>query len=153
MEQKVTPNLWFNGNAKEAVDFYMSVFSDGKVHATAYYPKSKDDGLADFQEDLAGDVLTIEFELRGLQLVAINADSEFKFNESVSFSISCKDQDEIDYYWEKLSADSESEQCGWCKDKYGLSWQVVPENVGELLKRPGAFANMMKMKKLVIADF
>lgn len=151
--KKITPNLWFDHNAKEAVDYYVSVFPDSKIVSTTYYPKSKEEGLADFQMDLAGKVLTIEFELSGNTYVAINAGSEFKFNESVSFSVPCKDQAEIDYYWEKLSAVPESEQCGWCKDKYGLSWQVVPENVEELLKKPGAFARMMEMKKLVIADF
>jgi predicted 3-demethylubiquinone-9 3-methyltransferase (glyoxalase superfamily) len=102
---------------------------------------------------MAGKVLTVDFELRGNPFLAINADSTFKFSEAVSFAVACEDQEEIDYYWEKLSAVSESEQCGWLKDKYGLSWQIVPKNVDELLKRPGAFANMMKMKKLVIADY
>lgn len=151
--KKITPNLWFDGNAKEAVDFYVSVFPDSKIISTEYYPESTNEGLADFQKNLAGKVLTVEFELSGNEFVAINAGSEFKFNESVSFSIPCKDQEEIDYYWEKLSAVPDSEQCGWCKDKYGLSWQVVPENMGELMKRPNAFAKMMEMKKLVIADF
>lgn len=153
MTQKITPNLWFDGNAKEAVDYYVSVFPDSKITSTEYYPDSASEGLADFQAGLAGKVLTIEFELSGCPFVAINAGPEFTFNESVSFSVSCKDQEEIDYYWEKLSSVSASEQCGWCKDKYGLSWQVVPENMGELMKRPHAFAKMMEMKKLVIADF
>lgn len=153
MSKKITPNLWFDGNAKEAVDFYVSVFPDSKIISTTYYPNSTDEGLADFQKDLAGKVLTIEFELNGNSFVAINAGSEFKFNESVSFSIPCEDQEEIDYYWGKLSAVPESEQCGWCKDQYGLSWQVVPNNMEELMKRPNAFAKMMEMKKLVIADF
>lgn len=151
--KKITPNLWFDGNAKEAVDFYVSVFPDSKIISTEYYPKGAEEGLADFQKDLAGDVLTIEFELSGNPFVAINAGPEFKFNESVSFSIPCEDQAEIDYYWEKLSAVPESEQCGWCKDKYGLSWQVVPQNMEELMQRPNAFANLMKMHKIVIADF
>lgn len=153
MSQKITPNLWFDGNAKEAVDYYVSVFPDSKIISTEYYPKSASEGLADFQMELAGKVLTIEFELNGCPFVAINAGPEFKFNESVSFSISCKDQEEIDYFWNKLSDVSESEQCGWCKDQFGLSWQVVPENMGELMKQPNAFANMMRMKKLVISDF
>jgi predicted 3-demethylubiquinone-9 3-methyltransferase (glyoxalase superfamily) len=153
MTKQITPNLWFDGNAQEAVDFYLSVFPDSKVISTEYYPKTAEEGLADFQKELAGDVLTIEYELSGNPFVAINAGSEFKFNEAVSFSVPCDDQEEIDYYWEKLSAVPESEQCGWCKDKYGLSWQVVPKNTEELLKRPNGFANMMKMKKLVIADF
>lgn len=148
--QKIVPNLWFDGNAKEAVDFYISIFPDSKVISTSYYPK---EGLADFQKDMAGKVLTIEFELSGNGFMAINAGPEFKFNESVSFSIPCEDQKEIDYYWEKLSFVPESEQCGWCKDKYGLSWQVVPKNIEELMKRPNAFANLMKMHKIVIEDF
>jgi predicted 3-demethylubiquinone-9 3-methyltransferase (glyoxalase superfamily) len=102
---------------------------------------------------LAGKELTIEFELMGNRFVAINAGPEFKFNESVSFSIPCDDQKEIDYYWGKLSSVPESEQCGWCKDKYGLSWQIVPKDMGELMKKPHAFANMMKMHKIVIEDF
>ena len=149
--QKITPNLWFDGNGKEAVDFYMSVFPDSKIIGTTYYPT---EGIADFQKPLAGKELTIEFELFGQSYVALNAGSEFKFNEAVSFSIACKDQEEIDYYWGKLTADGGEESvCGWCKDKYGLSWQVTPENWEDLLHQPDAFANMMKMKKIVIADF
>ncbi len=153
MTKAITPNLWFDGNAKESVDFYVSVFPDSKIITTSYYPKTKEEGLADFQSNMAGEVLTIEFELSGNPFLAINAGSRFKFNEAVSFAVPCEDQEEIDYYWEKLSAVPEAEQCGWLKDQYGLSWQVVPKNVDELLKRPGAFANMMKMKKLVIADY
>ena len=107
----------------------------------------------DFQKDMAGKVLTVEYELDGNRFTAINAGPEFKFNESVSFSIPCKDQAEIDYYWEKLSTVPESEQCGWCKDQFGLSWQVVPENMEELMQRPNAYEHMMQMKKMVIADF
>lgn len=150
MSQTITPNLWFDGNAKEAVDFYVSVFPNSKIISTSNYPT---EGLADFQKDLAGKVLTVEYELNGTRFMAINAGSEFKFNESVSFSIPCKDQKEIDYYWEKLSKVPEAEQCGWCKDQYGLSWQVVPENVEELLKKPHAFENMMQMKKLEIDKY
>ncbi len=150
--QKIVPNLWFDGNAKEAVDFYVSVFPNSKITNTSYYPKSVDEGLADFQLNLAGEVLTVEFMLGDLSFVAINAGPNFKFTEAVSFAIACKDQTEIDYFWGKLSSVPEAEQCGWCKDKYGLSWQVVPENAEELMKRPGAFANIMQMKKFVIAD-
>lgn len=153
MQQKITPNLWFKGNAKEAVDYYISVFTDSSILSTAYYPKSTEEGLADFQKDMAGKELVIEFSLSGLHFTAINAGPEFTFNEAVSFAISCKDQAEIDYYWDKLSAVPESEQCGWCKDRFGLSWQVVPENMGELMQRPDAYTHMMQMKKLVIADF
>lgn len=150
MKKLITPNLWFDGNAKEAVDFYVSVFPDSKIISTTNYPH---EGLADFQKDLAGKVLTIEFELSGNRFMAINAGPEFKFNESISFSIPCLDQNEIDYYWDKLSSVPASEQCGWCKDKYGLSWQIVPQNMEELMSRPNAFANLMAMKKIIIAKF
>jgi predicted 3-demethylubiquinone-9 3-methyltransferase (glyoxalase superfamily) len=153
MEQKITPNLWFDHNAQEAVDYYVSVFPDSKILSTAHYPNSTEEGLADFQKDLAGQVLTIEFALSGQHFTAINAGPEFKFNEAVSFAVTCKDQDEIDYYWEKLSSVPEAEQCGWCKDRFGLSWQIIPENMEELMQRPDAFANLMQMKKLVIDEF
>jgi predicted 3-demethylubiquinone-9 3-methyltransferase (glyoxalase superfamily) len=300
MAQKITPNLWFDGNAKEAVEFYMAAFPDSKVTFTAYYPKSAEEGLADFQLDMAGKELSIDFTLGEQQFTAINAGPEFQFNPSVSFmlnfdpsrdkqarehldelwsklvdggevlmplqaypfskhygwvkdrygltwqlmltnpdgeprpfivpalmfvgkntnhaeeafnfyvsvfkdskagtlarytedagpakagslmyadfmlanqwfaamdsgvehsftfneavslAVTCKDQAEIDYFWEKLSTAPESEQCGWCKDKYGLSWQIVPENMEALMKKPNAFAKMMHMKKLVIDEF
>jgi predicted 3-demethylubiquinone-9 3-methyltransferase (glyoxalase superfamily) len=153
MQQKITPNLWFDGNAKEAVGYYVSVFPNSSVVSTEYYPNSAEEGLADFQKDMAGKELVIDFLLNGQRLTAINAGPEFKFNEAVSFAISCKDQEEIDYYWEKLSSVPESEQCGWCKDRFGLSWQVVPENMGELMKRSNAYAHMMQMKKIIVADF
>jgi predicted 3-demethylubiquinone-9 3-methyltransferase (glyoxalase superfamily) len=153
MQQKITPNLWFDGNAKEAVDYYLSVFPGSKLLSTQYYPMSVEEGLADFQKDLAGKELVIQFELSSMQFTAINAGAEFKFSEAVSFAISCTDQDEIDYFWKKLSAVPEAEQCGWCKDKFGLSWQVVPANMEDLMQRPEAYAHMMQMKKLVIADF
>ena len=151
--QKITPNLWFDGNAKEAAEFYVSVFPDGAITGTTYYPT---EGLADFQQPLAGKELTVEFTIDGMAFVAINAGPEFKFNESVSFSIACKDQAEIDYYWEKLSKVPESEQCGWCKDQFGLSWQVVFEDIVQLMSpdgsyNPAAFQAMMEMKKLDIA--
>ena len=152
MAQHITPNLWFDGNADEAVNYYVSVFPNNRINATHYYPKTAEEGLGDFQKDLAGQVLTIDFTLNGLNFVAINAGPDFKFNEAVSFSIACKDQAEIDYYWEKLSKVPESEQCGWCKDQYGLSWQVVPANMDKLMDKPTAFANLMEMHKIVIAD-
>lgn len=297
MQQKITPNLWFDGNAKEAVEFYTSAFADSKINNIVNYPT---EGLADFQKDFAGKVLTLDFELNGYALTAINAGPEFAFNpsvsfmlnfdpsrddqarehldelwdklleggevmmalgeypyskrygwlkdrygltwqfiltnpegeprpfivpsllfsaaqtnraeeaidyyktvfkdtqegtlaryteqtgparegslmfadfmlenqwfaamdsgakqdytfnEAVSFLILCKDQEEIDYYWSKLSTVPQAEQCGWCKDQFGVSWQVAPENINELMQRPGAFEHMMQMKKLVIADF
>jgi predicted 3-demethylubiquinone-9 3-methyltransferase (glyoxalase superfamily) len=300
MKHKITPNLWFDGNAQEAVDFYISAFPDGKILTKSNYPNSVDEGLADFQLDLAGKVLTIDFELGQQSFVAINAGPDFKlnpsisfmvnfdpsideqaqehldelwqklrdggqalmpleeypfskrygwiqdrygltwqliltdpageprpfilpsllftdintnhaeeainfyvsvfkdakigalnyysedigpakagalqfgdfvlanqwfaamdsavrhdfvFNEAISLAVSCKDQAEIDTFWERLSSDPQFEQCGWCKDKFGLSWQIVPENMNELMEKPDAFAHMMAMKKIIIADF
>ncbi len=146
--QKITPNLWFKGNAQEAVDFYLSVFPNGKIISTSYYPT---EGLLDFQKDFAGKPLAIYFELMGNEFVAINAGPEFTFTEAVSFNIACKDQSEIDYYWNKLTSDGGEESvCGWCKDKYGLSWQVNPENMEELMTRPGTWERMINMKKIDI---
>ncbi len=148
--QKITPNLWFDHNAEEAVNYYLSIFPDSKIVKTHHYPN---EGLADFQKGFEGKVLTIEFNLLGHDFVAINAGPEFKFNESVSFLINCKDQDEIDFYWDKLTADGGEESvCGWLKDKYGLSWQVAPEGLDDWMKNPEAFQKMMAMKKIIIAD-
>jgi predicted 3-demethylubiquinone-9 3-methyltransferase (glyoxalase superfamily) len=138
--QKIIPNLWFDSNAQEAAEYYLSVFKNGKIINITYYPNSEAEGLADFQKDFAGKV--------------INAGPIFKFNEAISLMIPCKDQTEIDYYWEALTSGGGQESvCGWLKDKYGLSWQVCPENWAELNKRPGAFKKMMGMKKIIIADF
>lgn len=290
--QRIVPNFWFDHNAEEAVDFYLSVFKDGKINATLHYPKTEEEGLADFQKDLAGKVLTIDFEISGFRFTAINADTTFKPNPSISFfytcnnkeemdelwgklsdggkalmelgeypfskyygwvqdkfgyswqlmlnnpegdkrpkivpslmftkkrdgqaedamkfytsvfkeseisknlnyypsdmpdregkisyadfrlfdqwfavmdggdvhdfsfspaislMVLCKDQEEIDFYWEKLSANPDFEQCGWLEDKYGVSWQIAPENIDELIRLPGAYKRMMSMKKLDIA--
>lgn len=152
--QRIIPNLWFDGNAQEAATYYVSIFRDAKIITTTYYPATQAEGLADFQKDLAGKVLTVEFEVLGMRFIGINAGPQFKFNESVSFMIPCKDQAEIDYYWNSLTADGGEESvCGWLKDKYGLSWQVCPDNWEELSKKPGAFKKLMGMKKLIIADF
>ena len=298
--QKIIPNLWFNKTAKEAAQFYTSVFPNSSIVSTTYYPNSVEEGLADFQLDLAGKELTVEFEIEGQHFVNINAGPEFKFNPSISFmvnfdpsrdekasshlnelweklieggealmpldeypfskrygwvkdkygltwqliltdpngdprpfivpsllftgtnvnraeeairfyasvfknsrigllapyekdagpakagslmygdvmldgewlaamdssqeqdfvfneavslQVNCKDQVEIDYFWQKLSTVSESQQRGWFKDKFGLSWQIVPENMEELMKKPNSFDKLMNMKKIVIADF
>ncbi|MBA2279395.1 VOC family protein [Candidatus Saccharibacteria bacterium] len=298
--QKITPNFWFDGNAKEAVEFYVSVFPGSKITSDSHYPDSQEEGLADFQVELAGKILTVDFNLAGHDFTAINAGSEFKpnsaisfmvnfdpahdnqarehlnevwnklieggevlmaldqypfskhygwvkdrfgfswqliltdpegeerpciipslmfgngvvnhareaiefytdvfpnskvgtlaqytedtgpakkdslmfadfqldgqwmaamdsgvdqdfsFNEAISLSVACEDQAEIDQLWSKLSTVPESEQCGWCKDKYGVSWQIIPKNIGKLLQKPDAIKNMMQMKKIVITDF
>lgn len=300
MDQKIIPNLWFDRKAQEAADFYVSIFPESQILSTAYYPNSVEEGLADFQIALAGQPLTIDFELAHHRFTAINAGPEFSFtpaisfmlnfdpakdaqarehldalwehlmdggqalmplesypfsphygwvqdrfgltwqliltdpagdprpfilpsllfadhhtnraeeairyyisvfndarvgtlshypegsepnqpgslmfgdftlagqwftamdsgiehgftfNEAVSFAVECEDQAEIDKFWEKLSSDPRFEQCGWCKDPFGVSWQIVPKHIGELMARPKAFAHIMDMKKLIIADF
>ena len=300
MGQKIIPNLWFDHTAKDAAEFYTSAFPNSSIVSTVYYPNSAEEGLADFQLDMAGKELTVEFEIEGQHFVNINAGPEFSFNpsisfmvnfdpsrderagehldalweklmeggealmalgeypfskrygwvkdkygltwqliltnpggeprpfiipsllfagknvnhaeeaikfytsvfrnskagllapygkdtgpakatarifgdfmlegewfaamdssedqdvvfnEAVSFQVNCKDQTEIDYFWEKLSAVPESEQCGWCKDRFGVSWQIVPENMTDLMKKPDAFAKLMQMKKIIISDF
>ncbi len=150
--QKITPHLWFDDNAEEAVNFYMSVFKEGKILSTVRY----DETVAQVAGRPTGSVMSIEFELFGQRFMAINGGPIFKFNESVSFMVDCKDQAEIDYYWEKLSAVPESEQCGWLKDKYGLSWQIVPAALTEIMsggdeaKKKRAMNALMNMKKLDI---
>lgn len=152
--QKIIPNLWFDGNAKEAADFYLSVFKDGKISNITYYPQTEAEGLADFQKEFAGKVLTVEFEMLGMQFIGVNGGPTFKFTEAISLMIPCKDQEEIDYYWDALTSNGGQESvCGWLKDKYGLSWQITPANWDELNKRPGAFQKMMGMKKIIISDF
>jgi predicted 3-demethylubiquinone-9 3-methyltransferase (glyoxalase superfamily) len=144
---KISICLWFDTQAQEAAEYYCSVFTDSNILATAYYPT---EGLADFQKDFAGKVLTVEFELKGQRFLALNGGPTYKFTEAVSMMVDCKDQDEIDYYWEKLSHDPAAEQCGWCKDKYGLSWQVTPEQMMAGMNQK-QFAAMMQMKKIDIA--
>lgn len=134
-------------------EFYVSVFPDGEITGGSKYPASPEEGLADFQLDLAGKDLTVDIRLAGQDFTLINAGPEFSFTEAISLAVTCKDQDEIDYYWSKLSAVPESEQCGWCKDKYGLSWQIVPENMEELMQKPDAFKTMMNQHKIVIAEY
>ena len=148
----IVPSLLFAGKnvncAKEAIMFYTSVFKDSEVGLLA--PYGKDTGPAKASSLMFGDFL-----LDGEWMAAMDSgeDREYLFNEAVSFQVNCKDQAEIDYFWEKLSTVPESEQCGWCKDQFGLSWQIVPENMEALMKKPDAFKKLMQMHKIVIADF
>jgi predicted 3-demethylubiquinone-9 3-methyltransferase (glyoxalase superfamily) len=149
--QKITPNLWFDKNAEEAVKFYTSVFKNSKIHKTTHYTNVGQE----IHKMQPGEVMTIEFELNGQKFLALNGGPAFKFNESISFIINCKDQEEIDYYWNKLSegGDPNSQMCGWLKDKYGLSWQVAPEKMGEYLTKNDETTSRVtsavwKMKKL-----
>lgn len=150
--QKITPFLWFNKEAEEAAKFYTSVFPDSKVLHLARY---SDEG-AKAAGMPAGSVMTVVFQLQGQNFTAINGGPHFKFTEAVSFVINCDNQSEIDHYWEKLSegGDPKAQQCGWLKDKYGLSWQVVPSDLGRLMSNPSTAGNVMaallKMKKLDI---
>jgi predicted 3-demethylubiquinone-9 3-methyltransferase (glyoxalase superfamily) len=142
---RITPFLWFDGNAEEAVNFYLSVFKNSRR-------LDKMDSAVDTSVP-KGKVITISFELDGQAFVALNGGPNFKFNEAISFMIRCGNQEEIDYYWSKLTADGGAEvQCGWLKDKFGLSWQVVPAQIAELVSTPGGMQAMMKMKKLDIAE-
>jgi predicted 3-demethylubiquinone-9 3-methyltransferase (glyoxalase superfamily) len=127
--QKITPFLWFNGNAEPAAKFYTSIFKKSKIRKISRYGQSAAKGSGQPK----GSVMTVEFELEGQKFIALNGGSQFKFNESISFTVNCKTQAELDRYWKKLSAGGEEVACGWLKDKYGLFWQIVPEFIGEIL--------------------
>jgi predicted 3-demethylubiquinone-9 3-methyltransferase (glyoxalase superfamily) len=150
MQQKITPNLWFDTEAEEAAEFYCSVFEDSRIVSKTHY---NDAGPRE-----AGMVMTVEWELNGQRFVGINGGQEFKFDEAVSFAISCKDQDEVDYYWDKLTEGGAEGPCGWLRDKFGLSWQVVPVGFEEILNDPDpergrrAMEAMFKMRKLDVAE-
>jgi predicted 3-demethylubiquinone-9 3-methyltransferase (glyoxalase superfamily) len=146
--QKISPFLWFDSQAEEAANFYVSTFKNSKLGHVIRY----DAASAKASGRPEGSVLTIGFQLEGQDFTALNGGPIFKFTEAVSFVITCEDQDEIDYYWEKLSAVPEAEQCGWLKDKYGVSWQVVPKNLDELISTPAGMAAMLKMKKFNIKE-
>ncbi len=149
--QKITPCLWFDGNAEEAMNFYTSIFRDSKVLNVSRYGE---DGPGP-----AGQVLVATFQLEGQEFMVLNGGPAFKFTEAISFSVDCKNQEEVDELWEKLTANGGEEgQCGWLKDKYGLSWQIVPSVLGELLSDPDpaksgrVMQSMLKMKKIIIND-
>jgi predicted 3-demethylubiquinone-9 3-methyltransferase (glyoxalase superfamily) len=151
--QKITPFLWFDDQAEEAVKFYSSVFKNSKTGRILSY----DAEAAKASGRPAGSVLTIEFEIEGQKFVALNGGPDFKFNESVSFVINCETQKEVDYFWEKLTADGGQESaCGWIKDKFGLSWQVTPTVLIEMLhdkdckKSERVMKAMLQMQKIDI---
>ena len=150
--QKITPFLGFNDDAEEAVKFYSSIFKNSKIRKIARYDKTGEKAAG----QPAGSVMTIEFEIEGQEFIALNGGPHFKFTEAVSFVVSCKTQSEVDYYWKKLSAGGKEVQCGWLKDKFGLSWQIVPTILGELMsdkdpaKSERVMEAMLKMVKLDI---
>jgi predicted 3-demethylubiquinone-9 3-methyltransferase (glyoxalase superfamily) len=148
--QKITPCLWFDTEAEEAATFYTSVFPSSKIGDVARYGSGapRPEGM----------VMTVEFELQGQSFVALNGGPDFTFNESISFQVSCKDQDEVDAYWSKLSDGGEEGPCGWLKDKFGVSWQVVPTALPKLLGDPDpetaqrVMQAMLKMQKIEIDE-
>jgi predicted 3-demethylubiquinone-9 3-methyltransferase (glyoxalase superfamily) len=146
---RISPNLWFDGNAEEAAEFYVSVFEDSRIGSIMRYTEAG--------PGTPGSVMIVEFELFGQRFVGINGGPQFTFSEAISLEISCKDQEEVDYYWDKLSEGGSEGPCGWLKDRYGLSWQVVPEGMDELFTDPDpkraerAMQAMFAMKKLDIA--
>ncbi len=146
---RITPNLWFDANGEEAAEFYVSVFPNSKITNVTRYTEAG--------PGPAGTVVTVDFELDGQPYTVINGGPEFTFNEAVSLLINCADQEEVDYYWSKLSEGGSEGPCGWLKDRYGLSWQVCPTELLELINDPDekraarAMAAMLQMRKLDIA--
>lgn len=160
--QKITPFLWFDMNCEEAVNYYVDVFNgaprslkNSKINFIQRYEKGINTPGA---EKMEGKILTVEFELAGQKFQALDGGPYFKFSEAISFLVDCKDQKEVDYFWEKLSAVPASEQCGWCKDKFGLSWQIIPKQLAKMAgdknkeKAHRVVNAMLQMKKIVVAD-
>jgi predicted 3-demethylubiquinone-9 3-methyltransferase (glyoxalase superfamily) len=147
--QKIAPFLWFDTQAEEAAKFYVSIFPNSRILNTARY--------GDAGPGPKASVMTVEFELDGQRMIALNGGPVFKFTEAISLSVDCTDQKEVDHYWTKLSQGGEESMCGWLKDRYGLSWQIVPTVLGQLLSGPDAkkakrvMEAMLKMRKLDIA--
>src|SRR3954453_18953786 len=147
MLQRITPNLWFDGQAEEAAAFYCSVFPNSRIVRVSRY--------TDAGPGPAGSVMAVEFELDGQRLGGINGGPEFTFSEAVSLAVNCAGQDEVDHYWERLSEGGEEGPCGWLKDRFGVSWQVVPRGLPELLSDPAVAPRvmeaMLQMRKLEVA--
>jgi predicted 3-demethylubiquinone-9 3-methyltransferase (glyoxalase superfamily) len=147
--QKITPFLWFDTQAEEAAKFYASVFPNSKILKTARYGEAG--------PGPKGSVMTVEFELDGQRMIALNGGPHFKFTEAISLSVDCRDQKEVDHYWSKLSRGGQESMCGWLKDKYGLSWQIVPEVLPKMMSDPDpqktnrVMEAVLKMKKFDIA--
>jgi predicted 3-demethylubiquinone-9 3-methyltransferase (glyoxalase superfamily) len=149
IKQRITPFLWFDGQAEEAANFYVSIFPNSKIGSTSRYGEAG--------PGPKGSVMTVAFNLDGLSFTALNGGPMFKFTEAISLVVHCETQAEVDHYWDKLSAGGQQVQCGWLKDKYGLSWQIVPNALIELAqdqdpaKSQRVMAAMMRMKKIDIA--
>lgn len=145
----IRPFLWFDGQAQEAMEYYVSVFPNSSIDHVVLYPE---ESLDRHFHGMSGKVINGEFTLDGVPFGCLDGGPEFRFNEAVSFVISCGDQAEIDHYWSALSAVPESEACGWCKDRFGVSWQIVPAGLDLLQQRPEQIQALMNMKKIVIAE-
>ena len=145
----IRPCLWFHDRAREAMEYYVSVFPDSHIDSVVEYP---DESLDEHFAGMSGKVLNGEFALNGVQFVCLDGGPLFTFNEAISFVVLCADQAEIDAYWAKLSHVPEAEQCGWCKDRFGVSWQVIPADMGQLVNTPARIQVMMGQKKIVIAE-
>jgi predicted 3-demethylubiquinone-9 3-methyltransferase (glyoxalase superfamily) len=143
--QKITPFLWFDDNAEQAVKFYTSIFKKSKIGRIARYDKAG----AQAARRKVGSVMTIEFEIEGQKFVALNGGPVFKFTEAVSFVVNCRTQAEVDWYWKKLSAGGQEVQCGWLKDKFGVSWQIVPTILPELLAGKDAAKSQCVMQAML----
>jgi predicted 3-demethylubiquinone-9 3-methyltransferase (glyoxalase superfamily) len=141
---RITPFLWFDSNAEEAVDFYLGIFKNSRKLEELRNP-----GEAPGPK---GGILTLSFELDGQRFTAMNGGPAFHFTEAVSFVVRCDSQTDVDYYWEKLTAGGQEIQCGWLKDKFGLCWQIVPSQLPKLVRHPKAMQAMMKMKKIDLAE-
>ena len=159
---KIVPSLWFDTQCEEAMNYYVDTFNgapnkkaESKIVSITRYEKGME---APGTEQMIGKVITGIFELAGQRYMALDGGPVFNFTEAISFFVECADQKEVDYFWSKLSAVSEAEQCGWCKDKFGLSWQIVPKQLGELMgtsdpaKSMRVMNAMLKMKKIIVAD-
>ena|SRR5437867_5509572 len=149
--QKITPFLWFDTQAEEAVKFYISIFKNSKIGRITRY----DENAAKASGRPKGSVMTVEFELEGQEFIALNGGPQFKFTEAISFVVNCTTQAEVDRFWKKLAAGGKEVQCGWLKDKYGLSWQIVPTVLGDLLSDKDAAKSqrvMQAMRQMVKLD-
>jgi len=160
--QKITPFFWFDMSCEEAVNYYVDTFNnapytthESKINFIQRYEAGME---TPGNDKMVGKILTVEFELEGQKFQALDGGDIFHFNESISLLVECRDQKEVDYFWSKLSSVPESEQCGWCKDKFGLSWQIIPRRLGELMNDKDAqkvnrvVNAMLKMHKIVVSD-
>ncbi len=146
----IVPCLWFaDNNCEEAMHYYLDTFPNSSIDSVTYYPDEK---LDEHFIGMNGKIINAEFTLNGQKFIGFDGGPTFRFTEAVSFTILCKDQEELDFYWNKLSHVLESEQCGWCKDQFGLSWQIIPQEMGSLMSNDKQTSALMAMKKIIIQD-